>query len=144
MKGEKSGDGEGKRAARKRATALEGRVDSLRQGLFHAARIAELVRVWDAMRGPGQALEPEAVNGVLDRVPVPVAGEALPALAGLVEIERRLVLVLKDPVYLNDDRDREIIAARIALCQALKQVRETGVQNAQIEALWEKAACTAW
>lgn len=113
-------------------------------GFFHAARIAELVRVWDAMRGPGQALEPEAVDGVLNGVQAVDDVNVFPALSGLADIERRLVLVLKDPVYLNDDRDREIIAARIALCQALKQVRETGIQNAQVETLWEKVACTEW
>ncbi len=99
------------------------------------------------MRGPLQILPMEEVDSVLSDVePMPAPDEPLPEglLQYIADIDRKLIFILKDPVYVNDDKDREIIVARMALCKTLKQLREHGIQNTQLEMLWTQNDCNEW
>lgn len=124
--------------------------DTLTQCLFHAKRISALVILWDKLRGPAQALLSEDIDPILAEVTtettpsVSTTVNITPLCERIAKAERLLVNVLKDPIYLNDDRDREIITARIALCQVLRGLKEAGIQNNEIEALWKKNECEEW
>lgn len=126
-------------------------MDILTQCLFHAKRISALVQIWDHMRGPGQALPSEDVDRILAEVTIQNTLIHTTKFLDITSIcdriaktERILVAVLKDPVYLNDDRDREIIVARMALCQMLRELKAAGIQSGEIETLWIKNDCEEW
>ena len=110
--------------------------------------IGALVRAWDNQRGPGMAMPPESVAEVLAgvgdvevEVDVSVPEDVEERIA---RAERVLVNVLTDDVYLNDDRDREVIVARMALCKTLQQLREAGVSDGVINGLWDAHECDTW
>lgn len=67
-----------------------------------------------------------------------------PLLERIQKAERILLNTLIGQVYLNDDRDREIITARIALCNMLKQLRDLDLQIDQVNSLWQKNDADEW
>ena len=67
-----------------------------------------------------------------------------PLLERIQKTERVLLNTLTDQVYLNDDRDREIITARIALCNMLKKLRDLDPNTEQVNLLWQKNDGEEW
>ncbi|MGA1197916.1 MAG: hypothetical protein ACO36I_15625 [Candidatus Latescibacterota bacterium] len=119
--------------------------------LYHAHRISKLVHEWDTLRGPGMAMPPENIDQLLSEISHPdIASTHLktehitPLLERIQKAERILINTLIDPVYLNDDRDREIIVARIALCNILKQLREMDANLRPVNMLWQKNEGDEW
>ena len=122
--------------------------------------VSALIAGFEAVRGPTHALDPEKVDGVLQDAGA--AGKLRPegiqtlaqALEGedpeamcewALKMRRRLEGVLTDSeVYVNDDKDREITVAQMALCEALHQVRAHcggRLPTGQLQGLWEEHGC---
>lgn len=123
----------------------------LSQCLHHAQRISKLVHEWDKLRGPGMAMPPENIDQLLVGIPhsdiasTHIKNEHItPLLERIQKAERILINTLIDPVYLNDDRDREIIVARIALCNILKQIRDMDANLPLINVLWQQNEGEEW
>jgi len=123
----------------------------LSQCLYHAHRISKLVHEWDTLRGPGMAMPPENIDQLLSEIPYPeIASEQIkkehitPLLERIQKAERILINTLIDQVYLNDDRDREIIVARITLCNILKQLRDIDVSLTPVNTLWQHNEGDEW
>ena len=119
------------------------------QYLNHINRLSTIIKMWDRMRGPVQALPPEEVDDVLATVhPLTAPDESLPdgLLQSIADTDRKLIGILKDldTVYERDDCDREIIVARMALCKTLKQLQEHGIKTSHIELLWTQNDCDEW
>lgn len=70
--------------------------------------------------------------------------QVIPILERIQKSERVLTNTLVGEVYLNDDRDREIIVARIALCNMLKQLRDLDSQIDLVNLLWQKNDGDEW
>lgn len=118
-------------------------MNSLSQCLYHAQRISKLVDRWDTLRGPGMAMPPEHIEELFSEIsPIEIlsanisAEQAISLLESIQKSERVLTNTLIGEVYLNDDRDREIIVARIALCNMLKQLRDLDPQIDLVNLLW--------
>lgn len=121
--------------------------NNFEQCLYHLNRLSTIFKMWDIMRGPVQILPMEEVDNVLAGVqPITAPDESLPddLLQYIADSDRKLIFILKDPAYVNDDKDREIIVARMALCKTLNQLREHGIKNAQLETLWTQNDCNEW
>ena len=123
----------------------------LSQYLYHAHRISKLVHEWDTLRGPGMAMPPENINQLLSEIShteirsTHIKTEHItPLLERIQKAERILINTLVDLVYLNDDRDREIIVARIALCNTLKQIRDIDANLPPINRLWQQNEGEEW
>ena len=119
------------------------------QCLHHINRLITVIKMWDQMRGPVQALPPEEVDNVLANVsPITTPDESLPEglLQSIADTDRKLIGILKDldTVYERDDCDREVIVARMALCKTLNQLKEHGIKNTQLEMLWTQGECDEW
>lgn len=126
-------------------------VNPLSQCLYLARRISRLVEMWDKLRGPAMAMSREAVDPLCADIPQEEiastgAGQSaiLPALERLEKAERVLLNTLIGEVYLNDDRDREIIVARIALCNSLKSLCVTNPDVEAFRVLWEQNDGEEW
>lgn len=107
--------------------------------------------MWDTLRGPGMAMPPENIDQLLSNISPPnissthIKGTQLtPLLERIQKTERILLNTLIDPVYLNDDRDREIITARIALCNTLKQLHDLDTQIDAVNVLWQQNDGEEW
>lgn len=116
----------------------------LSQCIYHARRITKLVHMWDKLRGPGMAMPPEEIDSLLSDISLSTENTShlpdehiAPLLARIQKTERILLNTLTDQVYLNDDRDREIIVARIAVCNTLKKIRALDPAIAEVLHLWE-------
>ena len=70
--------------------------------------------------------------------------QASPILEQIQKAERVLINTLVGDVYLNDDRDREIIVARIALCNMLKRLRDLDPKIDRANLLWQKNDGDEW
>jgi hypothetical protein len=123
----------------------------LSQCLYHAHRISKLVREWDTLRGPGMAMPPENIDQLLSEIPhkeissTHIKTEHItPLLERIQKAERILINTLIGQVYLNDDRDREIIVARIALCNILKQLRDRDANLPPLNMLWQQNEGDEW
>jgi len=123
----------------------------LSQCLYHAQRISKLVHEWDTLRGPGMAMPPENIDQLLFEIPhteissTHIKNEHItPLLERIQKAERILINTLIDQVYLNDDRDREIIVARIALCNILKQIRDLDASLTPVNTLWQQNEGDEW
>ena len=130
--------------------------EQVRQWLEEVLTISALITGFEAVRGPVRALEPEEVDGVLadavvagklrqegvDVLEEALAGEDLETLRDrATKIGRRLNGVLRDPVYVNDDRDREVVVAQMALYQELDRLRiQIGgdLPTEQLRLLWRR------
>ncbi len=126
-------------------------MNPLSQCLYHAQRISKIVDLWDKMRGPVMAMPPESIDQLFAEIPsVEISSTHIPdehitpLLERIQKAERVLIHTLIEQVYLNDDRDREIIVARIALCNMLKQLRDLDPQIDLINLLWEKNDGDEW
>ncbi len=119
--------------------------------LYHAHRISKLVHEWDTLRGPGMAMPPENIDQLLSEIPhVEITSAHIktehitPLLERIQKTERILINTLIDPVYLNDDRDREIIVARIALCNILKQLHDMDASLRPVNMLCQQNEGDEW
>ena len=97
------------------------------------------------------AMPPENIEQLFSEIspveisPSQIPDEAItPLLTRIQKAERVLTHTLTDQVYLNDDRDREIIVARIALCNVLKQLKDLDPQLDQVNLLWQKNDGDEW
>ena len=118
--------------------------------------ISALISGFEAVRCPVVALDPEAVDGLLqdaclagklmpegvDKLSQALPGEDLDRLLDqAVKIGKRLNGVLRDPIYVNDDRDREVVVAQMALHGQLDELRtrlEDDLPTEQLRSLWKQ------
>ncbi|MBT3606317.1 MAG: hypothetical protein HOE48_09145 [Candidatus Latescibacteria bacterium] len=126
-------------------------MDHLSQCLYHAQRISKLVDRWDTLRGPAMAMPPEHIDELFSEIsPTDINSsnisqeQASPILEQIQKAERVLINTLVGDVYLNDDRDREIIVARIALCNMLKRLRDLDPKIDRANLLWQKNDGDEW
>jgi len=121
--------------------------NNFEQYLHHINRLSTIIKMWDQMRGPVQALPAEEVDKVLATVqPIIAPDESLPTdlLQYIADIDRKLIFILKDSVYERDDRDREIIVVRMALCKTLNKLQDHCIEATQLEVLWTQNDCDEW
>jgi len=122
----------------------------LSQCLYHAQRISKLVDMWDKLRGPGMAMSTENLDQLLTSIsPIEINAQITneqiaPLLEHIQKAERILINTLVGDVYLNDDRDREIIVARMAMCNVLKQIRNLDDQITSVNELWYQNDGEEW
>ena len=118
--------------------------------------ISALISGFEAVRCPVVALDPEAVDGLLqdagvagklvpegfDKLSQALSGEDLEHLLDqAVKIGKRLNGVLRDPIYVNDDRDREVVVAQMALHGQLDGLRARlgdDLPTEQLRSLWKQ------
>ena len=93
-----------------------------------------------------EAVDPLCADIPQEEIASTGAGQSaiLPALERLEKAERVLLNTLIGEVYLNDDRDREIIVARIALCNSLKSLCVTNPDVEAFRVLWEQNDGEEW
>lgn len=125
-------------------------ISLLSQCLYHAQRISKLVHMWDKLRGPGMAMSTDNLDQLLTSIsPVETNAQITdeqiaPLLERIQKAERILTNTLVGDVYLNDDRDREIIVARMAMCNVLKQIRNVDDQIPLVNELWYQNDGEEW
>lgn len=122
----------------------------LSQCLYHVQRISKLVHMWDTLRGPGMAMSTDNLDQLLTSIsPIEINTQITdeqiaPLLERIQKAERILTNTLVGDVYLNDDRDREIIVARMAMCNVLKQIRNVDDQIPSVNELWDQNDGEEW
>ena len=117
--------------------------------------ISALAIAFEAVRGPLHILEPDEVPGALQDAfakgslnPEGVSeicdlldASELPGMLNRVQkIRKHITGVLTDPVYVNDDRDRELILAQIAMCRELDRLPKVDgrLPTRQLQEIWNR------
>lgn len=123
--------------------------------------VSALITGFKSIRGPGRAMEPEETTRTLQYAKI--AGKLQPKeihtleeafrnedLEGMYDVvlkrRKQLKKVLMDSmIFVNDDKDREILLAQMTICNSLKRIRMNCRGNFptnQLQILWKNLSCS--